>query len=93
MTDDTVYRYPVCVDAQDQRVRVGDIVQLDPQRHVKFGGCYLTVTLAAHWGVVGYVAWPEAPTAARCSYRAEAATYRRVGVSVWWAAPDLQDGA
>ena len=83
MIGSEVYRYPVCTDAQDQVVRAGDVVQLDPERHVKFGGCMLTVTEAAHWGVVGYVAWPEAPSTARAFYRAERETYIRVGVAAW----------
>ena len=83
MIDSEVYRHPVCTDAQDQVVRAGDVVQLDPERHVKFGGCMLTVTEAAQWGVGGYVAWPEAPKTARAFYRAARETYLRVGSAAW----------
>lgn len=88
MIDSEVYRYPVCTDAQEQVVRAGDIVQLDPERHVKFGGCMLTVTEASHWGVVGYVAWPEAPCTARAYYRAETETFLRVGAAAWRTPPE-----
>lgn len=92
MIDSEGYRYPVCTDAQDQVVRAGDIVQLDPARHVKFGGCLLTVTEAAQWGVVGYVAWPEAPATARAYYRAERETYLRVGAAAWRTPPEMEEG-
>jgi hypothetical protein len=92
MIDAQAYRYPVCTDAQEQVVRAGDVVQLDPERHVKFGGCMLTVTEAREWGVVGYVAWPEAPATARAAYRAERGTYLRVGVAAWRTPPDSEAG-
>ncbi|MCA9876831.1 MAG: hypothetical protein KC442_03585 [Thermomicrobiales bacterium] len=79
-----------CRDAEGQAVSVGDVVQLDPFQHVRFGGCYLTVTEARNWGVQGWVAWPEAPATARACYRAERHTYLRVGVAAWQ--PATTDG-
>ena len=92
MIDSEVSRSPVCTDAQDQVVHAGDIVQLDPERHVKFGGCMLTVTETAQWGVVGWVAWPEAPATVRAYYRAERETYLRVGVAAWRTPPESEAG-
>jgi hypothetical protein len=92
MIDAEVSRYRVCTDAQDQVVRAGDVVQLDPVRHLAFGGWMLTVTEAAHWGVVGYVAWPEAPFTARACYRAERATYLRVGAAAWRTPAETEAG-
>lgn len=80
-----------CRDADGQAVCVGDVVQLDPILHVKFGGCFLTVSEARDWGVQGWVGWPEAPATARAYYRAERHTYLRVGVAAWQPA-ESQDG-
>ena len=81
-----------CRDAEGQAVRAGDVVQLEPCQHVKFGGCFLTVSEARDWGVQGWVAWPEAPATARAYYRAERDTYLRVGVAAWQPAPEEGNG-
>lgn len=83
----------------DERITVGSVVQLDPERHLGeaqgfFAGCFLLVTELKDWGVMGFVAMPgERGTMPGSAYfRAPWDALAYVGEAVWMPADEGGDG-
>jgi hypothetical protein len=78
-------------ETPDFRLKVGDVVQLDPTDDEKtgvrpeFAGCFLVVTDPKSWGVAGYV--PAIGSGGRdgglCYYRAKWEEFELVGAAPW----------
>lgn len=73
-------------DAEGEAIEAGDVVQIMPDHGGFFGGCFMLVTEARPWGVVGFIAIPAAqrgqpPSAAY--YRAASHEFLRIGESRW----------
>lgn len=49
-------------------VKVGSVVQIDPDHDPAFGACFLVVTEVRAWGVQGYVRVPSKPDGAGDAY-------------------------
>lgn len=73
------------------RIRVGSVMQIDPEHDRRFGACFLTVTELKSWGVQGFVAIPGSDGAAyyRCAF--EHCEY--IGQAEWIHAPIEEEPA
>jgi hypothetical protein len=69
-------------------ISVGDVVQIDPSHDARFGGCFLLVTEVKSWGVQGFVAVPDKPSAGEAYYRVGFAKIVRIGRAEWAPAND-----
>ena len=45
-------------DANGSKLKVGDVVQIDPQHDERFGGCFMLITKLKQWGTLGFVQIP-----------------------------------
>lgn len=70
-------------DAEGEPIEIGDIVQIDPESDVVFGGCLLTVAELLGYGVHGFVSAPDPAGPIPYFYRAESKNFRRIGRSVF----------
>lgn len=70
-------------------VKVGDVVQLDPEEHTHHDGFWagqlLLVTEVKSWGVQGYAQVHKG----RVYYRAENGTFKRIGHAAWMAEEEI----
>jgi hypothetical protein len=66
-------------------VKPGDVVQIDPNHDITFGGCFLQVTEVRAWGVIGFVAIPKekGQPPARAYYRCPWDGLHPVGRAEW----------
>jgi hypothetical protein len=67
-------------------LRPGDVVQIDPNSGGNFGGCMLMVESIENWGVLGFVASPNAPRetpSVRYYYRCPVEHMMFVGKAPW----------
>ena len=44
---------------EGREVAVGDVVQIDPDKHPKFAACFAIVEEIRSWGVIAYVPVPD----------------------------------
>lgn len=66
--------------ANERGIAPGDVVQIDPNKSSRFGGCFMQVTSIQPFGVEGFV---KIPTAGRAPFVAEFHTIRRIGRAEW----------
>lgn len=64
----------------DSDLRVGDVVQIDPEHGARFGGCFMIVTEPKSWGAQGYV---QVPAGGQAYYRCPTAAMVRIGTAEW----------
>lgn len=77
---------------KDERVKVGSVLQIDPQHDERFGASLLVVTEVKSWGVQGYIRVPQVPKASNAFYRVEWAKVEYIGESAWLAVkPDTDE--
>jgi hypothetical protein len=83
------------IEAETRALAVGDVVQIDPDRDPRFGGCLLVVTeLKPAWnGLQGYCDVPNAPTPARAYFRCRVEDVAYIGSLVWRPVDELEDEA
>ena len=64
-----------------QELKIGDVVQIDPEHDDVFGGSFMTVSEPKEWGAQGYVHPLEKGKVAyyRCSFE----HMELIGKSVW----------
>lgn len=43
---------------KDNKISAGDVVQINPDHDLHFGGCFMVVTEVRNWGLIGYVKPP-----------------------------------
>lgn len=66
-----------------QAIAVGDVIQLDPERHPKFAACFGTVDEVRSWGVVATILVPAGPTPGEAPIRLEFGSFVRIGKAEW----------
>ena len=64
-------------------IKVGDVVQIDPEHDDRFGGCFMQVEEVKGWGYCGFVTCPDEPTCAIAYYRVEHEHVVRIGKAEW----------
>lgn len=65
-------------------IKVGDVVQIDPEHDEVFGGCFLLVTELKTWGVMGYVRVPgHGDKGGEAYYRVPFEQIARIGAAEW----------
>jgi hypothetical protein len=74
------------------RLRVGDVVQIDPTQEGCFRGCFMLVTESRSWGAMGYVACPVGDAMpGRGYYRCPWEHMEYIGRATWIPADDLPE--
>lgn len=77
---------------KNEQIKVGSVVQVDPEYDKLFAGCFLLVTELKSWGVQGFVAMPksrdELPGAAY--YRVAWENLAYIGQAEWMPA-DIEE--
>lgn len=68
-------------------LKIGDIVQIDPEHDGMFGGCLMIVTEPKEWGAQGYVRVPG-KEGGNAFYRCEYENMELVGCAEWIRATD-----
>jgi hypothetical protein len=61
-------------------IKVGDVVQINPEHDERFGACFLVVTELKSWGVQGYA---RVPGGGDAYYRVPYEQVHLVGVAEW----------
>jgi len=67
---------------EKEELKIGDIVQIDPEHDDMFGACLMIVTEPKEWGAQGYVNVPG-KDGGLAFYRCKYANMERVGTAVW----------
>lgn len=66
-----------------KNLRVGDLVQIDPEHDPLFGGCFMVVTEPKEWGAMGYCVGPEKGGKALYYYRVKHEKMVLIGRAEW----------
>jgi len=64
-----------------QKLRVGDVVQINPEHDEVFGGCFMTVTEPKSFGAQGFV--KNAGEKGFAYYRCKHENMEYVGIATW----------
>ena len=75
----------------NQNLRCGDVVQIDPAHDDRFGGCFMIVTEPKPWGAQGYCASPGQSGLAY--YRCPFAAMELIGRAEWVNKSDVESAA
>ncbi len=73
---------------KEGNLKVGSVVQIDPEHSKVFGGCFMVVTEVKSWGAIGVINVPgtdievESPSVA-CYFRCEFKHMKYVGTAQW----------
>lgn len=61
-------------------ISINDVVQINPESDLVFGGCFMQVTHVKSWGLRGFV---MVPGRGEAHYSINHGTYERIGSAVW----------
>lgn len=75
----------------NQNLRFGDVVQIDPAHDDRFGGCFMVVTEPKPWGAQGYCSSPGQSGLAY--YRCPFAAMELIGRAEWVNKSDAEAAA
>lgn len=70
------------VEAEARRAQKGDVVQLNPEKHPRFAGCFAVVDEVRSFGAIVIIAMPGDPSAI-IPVRAVWEDFARIGVAAW----------
>lgn len=63
-----------------ENVQPGDVVQINPDHDLKFGGCFMLVEEVAPWGFQGFV---QIPARGKAYYRVPRESCIYIGQAEW----------
>jgi len=75
-----------------RELKVGDVVQIDPEGHkgAMFAGCFMLVTEPLSWGAMGFISCPEDPGPGAAYLRVKFENMEYIGRAVW--VPNEENG-
>jgi len=73
---------PKTIETDARGAQPGEVVQINPEKHPKFAGCFAVVDQLRRWGVVADIPMPGDPNAI-IPVRLAWADFARVGMACW----------
>lgn len=71
------------LDAEGEQIKLGDVVQVNPDANLAFGGCFITVAELLGFGVRGFASVPSPNGSKPYHFRVESKNFRRIGRAVF----------
>ena len=73
---------------QPKELEIGEVVQINPETHDRFGGCFMVVSEPKSFGAMGYVTVPHAEGPQQAYFRCKFEDMETLGVTAEWRLAD-----